>query len=376
MEPEAAKAPDIANETPRNLSIKKMRGWAPWIVLAVSCFGLYFNSMGSWVFNDPGESYYTEAAREMVESNEWIVPHLNYQVYFSKPILTFWLIAGSYKTFGISEWSARLPFALIATLMVFATYAAGRRLYNERTGFLAALIAASIPLTVVFCKTSPIDLLFCTFLNLSVLAFCVAVFAGSTGWALTLWASLALAVVAKGPAGIVFFAIGTALFLLIQKPSLKTLKDWFLATKPALGIPLFLVLCLPWYVAVWQATKGLFLQVFFIYENIARLAGKTNLHKSSLIYFLPVLAYGFAPWFLLLPQTFKLTLWEPFAERWFGAGRLHFKSTYRPHMKASAAGSAAASKNPTILDPVQMKQAVQLLSGLLVSGHLHIFQPF
>ncbi|MBU6454760.1 MAG: glycosyltransferase family 39 protein [Cyanobacteria bacterium REEB67] len=370
--PEAAKAPDIEEKKGDAPTFARARRWAPWMALAVACLGLYFNCMGSWVFNDPGESYYTEAAREMVESNDWIVPHLNYQVYFSKPILTFWLIAASYKIFGISEWAARLPFAMIASLMVFATYAAAGRLYERRTAFLAALIASAVPLTVIFCKTSPIDLLFCTFLNLAVLAFAMSVFAGSRPWAYALWASLALAVVAKGPAGIVFFGLGTALFLLLQKPSLEELKNWFLATKPLAGIPLFIAICLPWYWAVWTATKGLFLQVFFIYENIARLAGKTNLHKSSLIYFIPVLAYGFAPWFLLLPQTIKLTLWEPFAERWFGAGRLNFKSTYRPHMQASAAAQAGKSATQAP-KPLEQDRISTLTSFYLASWSLAIF---
>jgi 4-amino-4-deoxy-L-arabinose transferase-like glycosyltransferase len=330
--PNAAEATDIATKQTQSPTIRRL---APWIVLALACLVLYFNCLGSWTFTDPGESYYTEAAREMVESGDWIVPHLNYQIYFSKPILTFWLIAGSYKLFGVSEFAARLPFALIAALMVFATYMASKRLFNQRTALLAALIAASNPLTVVFCKTSPIDLVFCAFLNIAVLGFAMSVFAGSFPWACALWAALGLAVITKGPAGLVFFALGTALFLLLEKPSLKTLWSWFLATRPVIGLLIFFAITVPWYLAVWRATKGLFLEVFINYENFARLAGKTNIHKSRWYFFLPVLAYGFAPWSLILAQTVKVTLGEPFVERWFGTGRLIFKSTYRPHMKVA-----------------------------------------
>lgn len=201
---------------------------------------------------------------------------------------------------------------------------------------LAALIAAATPLNLDFARTSPIDLLFCTCLNVAVLGFCMSAFTDSLPWACALWAALGLAVITKGPAGIVFFALGTALFLLLEKPPFKTLWTWFLATRPALGLAIFTAIAAPWYWAVWKATKGLFLHVFIDYENFARLAGKTNIHKSSWFFFLPVLAYGFAPWSLILAQTVKMTLGEPFVERWFGAGRLVFKSTYRPHMKASA----------------------------------------
>jgi len=362
--PNADKATDITiNQKPSPM----IRRLAPWITLALACLGLYFNC-GSWAFTDPGESYYTEAAREMIESGDWIVPHLNYQIYFSKPILTFWLIAASYKLFGMSEFTARLPFALIALLTVFATYAAAKKLIGQNAAFLAALITASAPLTVIFSKTSPIDLLFCSCLNIAVLAFPMSVFAGSIRWAWALWAALGLAVLAKGPAGLVFFALGTALFLLFEKPPLKTLWRWVLATKPLAGIIIFSAITVPWYYAVWKATKGLFLEVFIKYENIARLAGKTNIHKSSWFFFLPVLAYGFAPWSLILAQTIKMTLGESFADRWFGWGRLHFKSTYRPHMKV--AESKDAIKNDK---PLETREIERLTLYYLSSWSLAIF---
>jgi 4-amino-4-deoxy-L-arabinose transferase-like glycosyltransferase len=371
---EAARAPDI-EETDGNAASPRFswRRAAPWGILTAVCFGLYFNGMGSFAFSDPGETYYTEAAREMVESNQWIVPHLNYQVYFSKPILTFWAIAASYKVFGASEWAGRLPFALIATLITFVTYACGKRLYDRRVGFLAALISAAVPLTVVFCKTSPIDLLFCAFLNLAAFAFAMAVFAGEKAWAPVLWAALALAIVTKGPAGLVFFAIGTGLFLLLQMPTWTTLKRWIGATRPLIGVPLFLLLALPWYAAVWRATKGLYLQVFFIYENLARLAGKTNIHKSNLIFVLPVIAYGFAPWSLILPQTIKLTFWTPLVERWFGAGKLNFKSTYRPHMPAPVEGEKSKQDGAIKLTAAEVSS---LSSFYLASWSLAIFVFF
>ena len=317
---------------------------APWVILLLACGGLYFNSMGSWAFTDPGESYYTEAAREMVECGDWIVPHLNYQIYFSKPILTFWLIAASYKIFGLSEMAARLPFALIATMTVLATYQATKKLFGAKPALLGALIAASAPLTVITCKTSPIDLLFCSALNIAVLGFAMSVFTGSLPWACALWAALGVAVLTKGPAGIVLFGLGTALFLLLEKPAFKTIWSWFLSTRPALGAIIFAALTAPWYYAVWKATKGLFLEVFIVYENFARLAGKTNLHTGYWYYFVPILAYSIAPWSLILAQTIKVTFGDPLVDRWLGGGRLTFKSTYRPHMKAASAATIDGTK--------------------------------
>lgn len=282
---------------------------------------------------DPGETYYSEAAREMIESGDYIVPHLNYQVYFSKPILTFWITAASYHLFGVSEFAARLPFGLLAALLVFATYYVARVISGKSAGLLAGLICASAPLLVAHTKLSCIDIAFSTFLNLSAFAFILCVFAGQRLWWIVLWGSLGLAMLTKGPAGLLFFAIGTSLYLLLSRPGWKRLGFWFRSTKPLIGVPFFFALVVPWYYMVWKATKGLFLEIFFVYENLARFQGKTNMHKHNLFYFVSVLAYGIAPWFLMLPQTLKMTFFQPLANIWLGGKRLSFKSTYRPYAK-------------------------------------------
>jgi len=327
----AAPAPDINEKATTVASSKLTQGYVPWAILAVVCLGIYCNSLGSWSFVDPGETYYTEAAREMIESGEYIVPHLNYQTYYSKPILTFWLTAASYKLFGVNEFAARLPFGLLASLLVFASYYVTSVFASKKAALLAGLLAASAPLLVAYSKLSCIDVAFTTFVNLSAYSFILCVFAGKRLWWIVLWLSLALAMLTKGPAGLLLFAIGTGLYLLLSKPGWKRLSFWFASTKPMFGIPLFFAAVLPWYCLVWQATKGLFLQVFFIYENLARFQGKTNLHKGNFLYYLPVLAYGLAPWFLLLPQTFKLTFFQPLGKVWFGGTKLSFKSSYRPY---------------------------------------------
>ncbi|MDP3506560.1 MAG: glycosyltransferase family 39 protein [Candidatus Melainabacteria bacterium] len=331
MQESTAPAPDINQKATSVAAIKITQGYVPWLILVAVCLGTYCNSLGSWSFIDPGETYYTEAAREMIESGEFIVPQLNYQTYYSKPILTFWLTAGSYKLFGINEFAARLPFGLLASLLVFASYYVTTVFASKRAALLAGLLVASAPLLVADSKLSCIDIAFTTFVNLSAYSFVLCVFAGKRLWWIVLWLSLALGMLTKGPAGLLLFAIGTGLYLLLAKPGWKRLAFWFASTKPNLGILLFFAAVLPWYYMVWKATKGLFLQVFFIYENLARFQGKTNLHKANLLYYLPVLAYGLAPWFLLLPQTFKLTFVQPLSKLWFGGTRLSFKSSYRPY---------------------------------------------
>lgn len=312
---------------------------------------------------DPGETYYSEAAREMLESGEYIVPHLNYQVYFSKPILNFWLIAGSYNLFGVSEFAARIPFGLLSCLLIFATYAVTCRIADKKAALLAGLFTASAPLMVLISKASSIDLAFSVFLNLAAYGFVWSVFCRRY-WPLV-WLALALAVLTKGPAGLVLFGIGTGLFLLLEKPGLKRLWYWFKCTKPWLGMPLFMLVALPWYGLVYKATKGLFLQVFFIYENLARFQGKTNIHKGNLFYYFAVVAYGLAPWFLFAPQTLRQLFWLPLTKRWCEGKKLVFKSTYRPYENLMSKTDSPARANQKDSDLQETFAGEHLDQGLV-----------
>lgn len=270
-------------------------------ILAVACFSLFFLGMSTFGVTDPGEGYYVEAAREMVESGDFITPHLNYQIYFSKPILTFWLMAIPYKIFGVSEFSARIAFSFLATLLVFASYKVGRAFKSEFAGLLAGLAVASSPLIIAVTRLSPIDIAFTCFVDLAVFAFAMTAIIDKKQWWWVFHAALGLAVLTKGPAGLILFLAGTVAFLFLSRPTLAQLKLWFHRLRPARGALIFWAIVLPWYFAIDAATKGLFLLVFFFYENFARFAGHTNLGKSTWWYYLPVIGYGFAPWIVFLP---------------------------------------------------------------------------
>ncbi len=270
------------------------------VIILVASLLLYFVGLGTFGVTDPGEGYYVEAAREMVESGDFITPHLNYQIYFSKPILTFWFMAGSYLCLGVNEMAARLPFALLATLLFLATYRIAKSIGGSRCGLIAALIAATSPLMMAFVKLSPIDIAFACFLDLAVFAFALTCLLQERKWWPLVWIALALAVLTKGPAAIVLFSIGVVLFLFAERASFSVNYARLKSLHPFLGLAIFLILTVPWYLAVSDATQGLFLKVFFLYENYARFSGHTNLAHTAWYHYFIVLLYGFFPWIVLL----------------------------------------------------------------------------
>ena len=76
----------------------------------------------------------------MVESGDYITPMYNEKKRFAKPVLFYWLVAASYKTFGINLFSARLVSAFFGTLCIPLVYIMARRMFDSRTAIISALL--------------------------------------------------------------------------------------------------------------------------------------------------------------------------------------------------------------------------------------------
>src|SRR5262245_60414947 len=114
-----------------------------YVLLLLVAAGLFLPNLGVCSLWDIDEGHNAEAAREMLESGNWITPTFNFQLRVDKPALLYWLQAGAYRVFGVNECAARLPSALAAMFAVLLVYELGRRLFDVRTGLLAGLMLAS-----------------------------------------------------------------------------------------------------------------------------------------------------------------------------------------------------------------------------------------
>ena len=86
------------------------------------------------------EGQYAGAAREMLQSHDWLLPTIDGVPRLRKPPMLYWLIIASFKTFGVNGAAARLPIALAVTATVALTFLIGERLTDYWRGFLAGLI--------------------------------------------------------------------------------------------------------------------------------------------------------------------------------------------------------------------------------------------
>src|ERR1041385_8396003 len=104
----------------------------------------FFLGLGRQAITDSDEAFYAEAAREMVEGNDWLTPHFNYEDRWQKPILYYWFTAAAFAGTDTSEFMARFGSALSGVGLVLLTWSAARRLLNDAAGaWLAGAIAAT-----------------------------------------------------------------------------------------------------------------------------------------------------------------------------------------------------------------------------------------
>ena len=118
--------------------------WAQIILLVGFCFFLFFFNLNQWDLWSPDEPRYAQVAREMVNGGDWVLMHLNGEMYTDKPPLFFWLIGlSSYLWQGFTSFSVRLPSAVFGMLAVVLTCLIGRSLFGSSVGLISGLILAT-----------------------------------------------------------------------------------------------------------------------------------------------------------------------------------------------------------------------------------------
>jgi 4-amino-4-deoxy-L-arabinose transferase-like glycosyltransferase len=251
---------------------------------------------------DIDEGNNAECFREMRSSGNLIVPTFNYALREDKPALLYWCQIASAELFGVNETAARFPSALAALLAILAVYELGRQMFATRTALLAGVIlATSVGLLGAAHFANPDALLLC-FSTLLLTLFWHDYRRSSEGrgrgWLIGAAIAAGLAVLAKGPVGLVLPA-GVILLFLAWQRQLSRLWD---VRLPGM-ILVFLLVAAPWYVWVGVETKGAWLKGFLQNHNVGRALNPMEGHSGPPWYYLIVLLAGLAPWSIFLGPT-------------------------------------------------------------------------
>ena len=278
-----------------------------WRLVAFSFVVAYltlFYQLGNPAFFGADEPRYARISEEMLLGGNYVTATLNFRPWLEKPPLLFWLEAASFRAFGIHEWSARLPVALLAALTTLVTGLFCFKLAGRRAAILATLILSTSGLFFVFARVATPDMPLVAMLALAMISAFLAASGKSILWGAGAGGALALAVLAKGPVAVVLFA-GVFLFycLLVQEYP----WNW---RQSVIGMMTFLVVVLPWFWKVWSENGYNFVATFWLNHHLARFVTSLHHHSQPFWYYLPVLLVGFFPWVFFLASAVPRLWWN------------------------------------------------------------------
>ncbi|HEV7745104.1 MAG TPA: glycosyltransferase family 39 protein [Pyrinomonadaceae bacterium] len=303
----------------------------------------YFYGLGHLPFLGPDEPRYAQVAREMFLRGDLITPTLGGHTWFEKPALLYWMMILSFKLFGVSEWSARLPAAISGVLTIAAVFVVGRRVETEKSlasnGYaLWSAVATATMLGIVgFSRAASFDILLTMTITWTLGFYLLyefsAVDSKPRNWLLVgFYCFVGVSLLAKGLVGIVIPAGVLGLFHLFQRrlPRKNVLYSMLW------GPPLALLVAGLWYFPVTWRHGWVFIDQFFIQHHFARYISNKYHHSQPVYYYLIVVPLLVLPWttFLAAGLTqFKSWVWPrrahddqtdptlklllPFALSWF-----------------------------------------------------------
>jgi len=293
-----------------------------WLVL-ISWIAFFWN-LGVMGVMDKTEALFVEVAHQVYLTDDWITPRWNWQTFFDYPIWGYWMVALSFKVFGVSEWAARLPVALTAiavvalsfyTLRYFGLNGQDEQL-EIRQKWIRAWIGSGIvalnPGWVGWGRTSVTDMFLSSAIAMAMLSFFLGYAQPENPkvqqrWYLVAPVFAAIAVLAKGPVGLLLPALAISIFLIYVGQFWQVLRE----IKLIAMIGIFLLITVPWYGLAAQANGAEFIGTFFGFSNFQRFTSVLYRHAGPWYFYLPYCFILLFPWSLFLPLAIaRLQFWR------------------------------------------------------------------
>ena len=280
-------------------------------MIVATLYLCYFSQLGVVGLMGPDEPRYAWIARDMAETGDWITPRLYGSPWFEKPPLYYWGAALSFKMFGVSETTARLPSAIAALLGTLALAWLAWRVYGSAAARWLLLLLPSTAGMIGFSHSAATDMPFSAMLTCAMVPAAVLLglvpTSGETSDSgrdfapdlskIAILATAALfglflgyAVLAKGPAAIILCGGAVACWAAYTKRWKHTLR-----LLHPVAIATFCVVALPWYVLCAIRNPD-FLRVFILEHNFKRFLTPEFQHIQPFWYYAGIVLIAFLPW--------------------------------------------------------------------------------
>ena len=267
------------------------------LLLLVLSYFFFMLGNGILSLTMPDEVFYAQTAKEMVSHGTWMTPYLFGQPQFEKPILLYWLLRIGFIMFGVTSFAARFFPAVFASIGVLATYWLGLAGFkDEKKAFLSALLLMSCGLYIGLARTVFTDMIFSVCILLSMASFYWGYASGrKRAGMVTFFFFAGLAVLAKGPLGLIIPLTAILIFLFLKRDLKSLLSGYFL-----LGAAVFCAVALPWYAWIIKKYGSVFINEFYYNDHVRRVVEAEHANCDTW-YFYPASTIGcFFPWSLYL----------------------------------------------------------------------------
>lgn len=265
--------------------------------LGIIFYFIFFFNIGNYALMDVDETRYVSMARDMFHTKDFMTLYLNGEYFFEKPPLYFWLECFSFGLFGkVNEFTARFPVAMCGMLICFLTYFTGKKVFSRMYGVVSALILASCFEFVILAKFAILDIVVSACAAFSIMFGMITFFCEDKNKKFFIWLFYifsGLAVMAKGLPGFIL-PFGVMFLCLLAADKLKSaLKPKYLIV----GLIMFLLIILPWHIAMLNIHNPMFYEEYIVKHHLARFFTSNDINRAEPFWFyFANLFWGLIPW--------------------------------------------------------------------------------
>lgn len=271
-------------------------------LLGLGIVGAILYWLGNWAIavTDPVESNYTLTALEMLRSGDYISPRIYGNFWYDKPVFFYWELIAAFSMFGVNEFAARFFPGLFGVMGLWMTYGFARKLYDRKTGLMAAAILGTTFEYWLLSKTVITDLTLFVFFNAILILFYLGYSSGQRGYYYLCYVFAGLATLDKGPIGLLLPGFVMTVFLCIR----RDFKE-FLRIKLPIGLVIFALTAGCWYYPMYQLHGMDFINNFLGVHNFLRATQSEHAQWDVWYYYTMIFFLGCLPWSWTLIAAIK-----------------------------------------------------------------------
>jgi 4-amino-4-deoxy-L-arabinose transferase-like glycosyltransferase len=253
---------------------------------------LFIPFLGHVHLFDWDEINFAESAREMIQTGNYFKVQINYERFWEKPPLFFWLQVLSMKTFGINEFAARFPNAICGIVTLVSIFRIGKKIFNAALARIWVMIYLGTLLTFLYFKSGIIDPWFNLFIFLGIYNFyylTVTTTIKRIKYAALTGLFFGLAVLTKGPVALIIFLLSYLAYIISNH------FRFFITVRELLIILIvFTLVCFAWFGVDLVQNGPQFLGEFIRYQIRLFSTGDAD-HGEPFFYHWWVLLFGCFP---------------------------------------------------------------------------------